>query len=409
MAAAAANVGLAPAVADGVIYVPTSNSSAELAAYSVNCAQVTMNCLPQWTADSSWIASSPVIANGFVYVGSSVGSIGAYPVACATGAGTCDTSCPGNPGAFCAEAWQGGGGNIIYGSPAIADGTVYVGSDLWADAFDAASCASKRGSCDPLWRVFIGNNGTRSSPAAADGMVYFGSEDGRLYAFAVGCANPHRACTPGWTAPPTPGFDLTPCADTYQPCHPLWTAVTKAGIDSSPAVANGVVYVGSRDGNLYAYGIGCPSGSPCTPLWTATPGAGIDSSPTVANGVVYVASRDGRLYAYAVGCANDGGTCTPLWSADIGGSSALPTSFDMSPVVANGAVYVGSYDGNVYAFSLYGATPPATSTSASQPPVDRGTPTLVVALGLAAFLAGTFVTLSRNKRPTLYGRRCGRS
>jgi len=79
MAAAAANVGLAPAVADGVIYVPTSNSSAELAAYSVNCAQVTMNCLPQWTADSSWIASSPVIANGFVYVGSSVGSIGAYP------------------------------------------------------------------------------------------------------------------------------------------------------------------------------------------------------------------------------------------------------------------------------------------------------------------------------------------
>lgn len=35
-----------------------------------------------------------------------------------------------------------------------------------------------------------------------------------------------------------------------------WTATTGSSVDSSPAVANGVVYVGSRDGKLYAYRLG---------------------------------------------------------------------------------------------------------------------------------------------------------
>ena len=111
-------------------------------------------------------------------------------------------------------------------------------------------------------------------------------------------------------------------------------------------------------------------------------------------------TRDGRLYAYAVGCANDGGTCTPLWSADIGGSSALPTSFDISPVVANGAVYVGSYDGNLYAFSLNGATPPATSTAVSQPPTRPASAPWTLAFGLVGFLVGTVLTLNRRERLT---------
>jgi Bacterial Ig domain/PQQ-like domain len=34
-----------------------------------------------------------------------------------------------------------------------------------------------------------------------------------------------------------------------------WTASTSAGVNSSPAVANGVVYVGSADHKLYAFGL----------------------------------------------------------------------------------------------------------------------------------------------------------
>ena len=32
----------------------------------------------------------------------------------------------------------------------------------------------------------------------------------------------------------------------------LWTTSTRSAIDSSPAIANGVLYIGSNDGYLYA-------------------------------------------------------------------------------------------------------------------------------------------------------------
>ena len=69
---------------------------------------------------------------------------------------------------------------------------------------------------------------------------------------------------------------------------------------SSPAVVNGVAYVGSEDGKLYALDAGgntnC-SGTPktCAPLWTASTGGTIYSSPTVANGIVYIGSEDESL------------------------------------------------------------------------------------------------------------------
>ena len=65
-----------------------------------------------------------------------------------------------------------------------------------------------------------------------------------------------------------------------------WTAVTGGQQFSSPAVANGVAYVGSDDGKLYAFdaaGVTNCSGAPrtCSPLWTATTGKPVQSSPAV--------------------------------------------------------------------------------------------------------------------------------
>ena len=55
---------------------------------------------------------------------------------------------------------------------------------------------------------------------------------------------------------------------------------------SSPAVANGVVYVGSgMDGNVYA--LNATTG---VKLWNYTTGSEVYSSPAVVNGVVYVGS-----------------------------------------------------------------------------------------------------------------------
>jgi outer membrane protein assembly factor BamB len=66
-----------------------------------------------------------------------------------------------------------------------------------------------------------------------------------------------------------------------------WSYTTGSGVESSPAVANGVVYFGSYDGNLYALSAGTGA-----LLWSYTTGGG-QSSPAVVNGVVYV-RRGGR-------------------------------------------------------------------------------------------------------------------
>jgi outer membrane protein assembly factor BamB len=72
-----------------------------------------------------------------------------------------------------------------------------------------------------------------------------------------------------------------------------WAATTGTLIDSSPAVANGVVYVGSEDGDLYAF-----DAIAGTFLWAAATGSSISSSPAVSDGTVYVGSEDDNLYAY---------------------------------------------------------------------------------------------------------------
>ena len=72
-----------------------------------------------------------------------------------------------------------------------------------------------------------------------------------------------------------------------------WTYTTGDAIQSSPVVVGRVVYIGSRDHNLYA--LEARIGKK---LWSYTTGGGIISSPAVADGVVYAGSNDHSLYAF---------------------------------------------------------------------------------------------------------------
>jgi len=175
------------------------------------------------------------------------------------------------------------------------------------------------------WTAATGSS-IYASPAVANGVAYIGSNDDKLYAFsAAGTAN---------------------CSGTPKTCTPLWTGATSGTVVSSPAVANGVVYVGSMDGKLYAFsasGTTKCSGIPktCTPLSSAATGNSIiASSPAVAGGVVYVGSLDGKLYAFSASgstnCSGTPKTCTPLWTAATG------TAIVSSPAVATGVVDFGS-------------------------------------------------------------------
>ncbi len=95
-----------------------------------------------------------------------------------------------------------------------------------------------------------------------------------------------------------------------------------------------MVYIGSRDGNLYA--IDALSGQP---KWTFALGY-TDSSPAVVDGVVYAGNSDNSLYAI------DAATGQQIWALEIGGdiSDAL-----VSSPAAGDVVYVGSTDANLYA------------------------------------------------------------
>ena len=121
-------------------------------------------------------------------------------------------------------------------------------------------------------------------------------------------------------------------------CSPLWTSTpTGDRIFSTPAVANGVVYIGSFDHKLYAFNANGCGNATCSPLWVSTPtGDYIDTSPVASEGIVYIGSRDHKLYAFnASGCGSS--TCPPLWSSAIVGSD-----YFSSPAVAGGIVYIGS-------------------------------------------------------------------
>ena len=158
------------------------------------------------------------------------------------------------------------------------------------------------------------------------GTVYIGSSDGVLWAYpATGCGQ--SLCT-----------------------TPLWKSTSLAQIIDSPTVVNGVVYVGSQtnfnsnDGKLNAFSASGCGQSVCAPLWqgVAGPQSILESSPAVANGVVFVGSFDGKLYAFnANGCGQ--ATCRPLWTAATG------DSIESTPTVAGGKVFIGSDDGKLYA------------------------------------------------------------
>ena len=108
----------------------------------------------------------------------------------------------------------------------------------------------------------------------------------------------------------------------------VWKFKTGAAVRSSPAVSNGVVYVGSDDGYLYAVDV--QSGQQ---RWAFKTGGKVRGSLAVAGGAVYFRSGDGILYAVDVQSGQRRWAFAP----------SLPVV--SSPAVADGAVYVATSKG----------------------------------------------------------------
>ena len=137
-----------------------------------------------------------------------------------------------------------------------------------------------------------------------------------------------------------------------------WKFKTHGQIHGSAAIAEGTVYVGSTDHNLYALDLETGKEK-----WKFKTGSRVVSSPAVVGGAVYFGSYDGAFYAV------DAATGQQKWKFQTRGehrfaaphlhgsqppTETMPDPFDTylsSPVVADGVVYFGSGDHNIYALN----------------------------------------------------------
>ncbi|MDP3878960.1 MAG: PQQ-binding-like beta-propeller repeat protein [Dehalococcoidales bacterium] len=190
-------------------------------------------------------------------------------------------------------------GGAVHSSPAVANGTVYIGSrDNKLYALDANTGAKR-------WE-FTTDSWVDSSPVVADGVVYFGSNDSKLYALDAGTGKK------------------------------LWDFKTQYAITSAAAVANGVVYFGGDD--YYLYALDSKDG---TKIWDYRTRGIVKSSPVVANGILYAGT--GSDFSYALD-TRDGRfrlrflSHYPVYS---------------SPVVNGSTVYFIHSDGSLFAVDGY--------------------------------------------------------
>lgn len=229
----------------------------------------------------------------------------------------------------------------IYGpSPSVVDGLLYIGGGLGTFLYALNATTG-----DLVW------NHTRatwiaSSPAVAYGRVYFGGFDRNVTALdATTGGFLWNYTTLGWLAASSPavadgvvyiggGYGNSVLALNASTGDKIWDITTQGWVHSSPAVANGIVYIGSYDDNVYA--LNATTGEE---IWVYTTGYDVFSSPTVVDGVVYVGSNDNNVYAL------DALSGVKLWNY------TTEEWVSSSPAVSGGIVYVGSYDGNVYALN----------------------------------------------------------
>ena len=249
---------------------------------------------PRWGFE--YIASSPTIDNGVVYVGGADGRL--HAVQAATGK----------------LLWKSEplGGKAIP-SPAVSGNRVFIASDsgkvyafdrhgapLWTFETDGVHNDSEKAGYD--------RRAINASPAVAGDTVVVGARDGIFY--AIGAADGKErwrydnhlfwviASAALWQGRAYVGtsdgkdfqaFDLAGG-------RKVWDVVLPSRIFSSAAMAGGVLYFGDEDGGLH--GLAAEDGHEVARYWIGAP---ITSSPSIHGEAMYVGADDGKLYAFRSG------------------------------------------------------------------------------------------------------------
>jgi outer membrane protein assembly factor BamB len=251
------------------------------------------------------IISSPNVVNGVVYVGSSDGNVYALNASTGNKIWNFTSKGPGEPAA------EKGITGAFASSPAVANEVVYIGSDdgnVYAlNAVTGVKIWNYSTSKQPLYSL---GNQVESSPTVSDGIVYVGSVGGNVYALNASTGaeiwnyytNPDRLYGGGYyhgvTASPAIANGIAYVGSVDGNVYALNSSSGKQiwakkffRVLSSASVSGDVIYLGIAN-NVTA--LNATTGAQ---IWVFPTQNQINSSSTISEGVVYIGSQDGNFYA----------------------------------------------------------------------------------------------------------------
>ncbi|RKU09487.1 hypothetical protein C6503_21255 [Candidatus Poribacteria bacterium] len=213
--------------------------------------------------------ASPVIANGILYIGSTDGKL------------------------YALDAKQWGIKWVFDAGDAIRYSAAVLGDRVYFSARNNKVYALNAKTGEKLWE-FKSKNWMDAPPVVADNKVYVGAFRSTIYVLnaRTGTLESRRDKTIQIR-----GIDYGCVNGVFRPVSPehdakLWRGQT-AGSESYPATANGIVYIGARDGQLHAFDMASK-----TQTWAYQLGGFVEAAPAISDGILYAASGDGSVYAF---------------------------------------------------------------------------------------------------------------
>lgn len=229
-------------------------------------------------------------------------------------------------------AWQMDTGGELYGAPVIAEGILYLTSK--SGVLHAVEAASG----NEIWTHRVTSYVTRASPAVVDGTVYVGA--GFTFSALDAATGEERWAIPfqyGGHASPTvrdgvvvvssqQGWIFALDIDTGEA---VWRLPTDGIVFGAASITDDAVLYGTDEGILY--NVDSQSG---VSNWRVTLPGAIYAAPVVIENTVLVTTQAGELHAL------DGATGDSLWSTNHGGAAPPATDGDI--------VVLAASDGGVY-------------------------------------------------------------
>jgi outer membrane protein assembly factor BamB len=313
------------------------------------CALNATNGAVVWKCPLFDAGQSPTVVNGVVYTS---GNYSMYALNATNGA----------------PIWCVATESTGQSTPTVVNGIDYIGSQNHLYALNASNGVQ-------IWNFTTEFAAVDTVPAVDNGVVFIqiNHQDGYLHALnttngteiwnysTIGGGSP--AVANGIVYLGTSGSDFFAFNETNG--QELWDflAADGTGWAGCPAALNGVVYMGCHDGNMYAL-----NGTTGAKLWnyTTDTGWGVSDSPAVAGGAVYFGTWDGYVYALN---ATTGAKLWTFLTPRFGDNGMFIGS---SPAVDNGVLYIASFYGCLYAFAN---SPAPTPTPTPQPTTASATPT----------------------------------